>query len=204
MVAVDPCKVCRGRGKRRQRRAFKVVVPPGTEAGTQRVLAGQGEPGRFGGRSGDLRVTVNVRPHPWLSRHGREVRCEVPVSVTEAARGARVPVPTVDQVVMMEVPAGIASGTRLRLRGKGIPGPDGRGDQIVTVVVETPALAGAPAEVATLLDALERAVGEGAGVSSLPRRQEQRASLADAAGPEAPPARDSRGTNEGGNDGIIE
>jgi molecular chaperone DnaJ len=203
MVAVDPCKVCRGRGKRRQRRAFKVSVPPGTEAGAERVLAGQGEPGRFGGRNGDLRVTVNVRPHRWLSRHGQEVRCEVPISVTEAARGARVPVPTVEQVVTMEVPAGIASGTRLRLRGKGIPGPDSRGDQIVTVVVETPVLGGAPTEVANLLDALEGEMGEGAGASCLPRRHEQRASLQDAAGPETPPAGDPSGGN-GGDDGPIE
>lgn len=204
MVAVDPCKVCRGRGKRRQRRAFQVVVPPGTEPGAERVLTGQGEPGRFGGRAGDLRVKVTVRPHRWLSRNGRDVSCEVPISVTEAARGVRVPVPTVDQVVTMEVPAGISSGTRLRLRGKGIPGEDGRGDQIVTVLVETPVLGEAHAEVVSLLDALERAVGEGAGVSCLPRRNEQRASLAEAAGSQEAPARDSRGTDGGRDDGPIQ
>jgi molecular chaperone DnaJ len=204
MVAVDPCKVCRGRGKRRQRRAFQVVLPPGTDAGAERILTGQGEPGRFGGSSGDLRVKVNVRPHRWLSRNGRHVDCEVPISVTEAARGVRIPVPTVDQVVTMEVPPGVASGTRLRLRGKGIPGPEGPGDQIVTVVVETPVIDDGPPEVVKLLDALEQAVGEAPGASCLPRRHEQRASLAEDPDSEPAAARDSRGANRGRNDGPIE
>lgn len=146
LLQVDPCETCTGSGKRRQKRAFVVRLPPATSSGAEKVLERQGEPGRFGGEAGDLRVTINVRPHRWLEQRGDEIRCELPVSISEAALGARLPVPTVDGIVMVDVPAGVRSGTKLRLRGKGVPiardkrtrgGPD-RGDQLVTVVVETP------------------------------------------------------------------
>lgn len=184
MLQVDPCETCRGRGTRRQMRRFEVRVPPGTEPGAEKVLPGMGEPGRFGAEPGDLRVTVNVRPHPWLERHGDDIRCEVPISVTEAALGARVPVPTVDGIVNMDVPAGVRSGTKLRLRGKGVPraagrrgaarrGAAARGDQLVTVVIETPVV-GAGAQVEAALRELEAAC---AVPGVLPRRQEQRERL---------------------------
>lgn len=174
MVALDPCKVCAGRGTRRRKRSFRVTLPPGTEPGTDRVLSGQGEPGRFGGAPGDLRVRVNVRPHRWLERDGDNLVCEVPISISEAATGAKVPVPTVDGIVDMEVPRGVRSGARLRLRGKGVPGPRGRGDQLVTLVVETPVLATSGPDVQRVLDELERV----AGADALPRRAEQRTALA--------------------------
>lgn len=181
MVQLDPCPTCRGAATRRQERSFEVRLPAGTEGGAEKVIEGQGEPGRFGGSAGDLRVTVNVRPHPWLSRHGDDIRCEVPISLTEATFGVRVPVMTVDGVVTMDVPAGVRSGTRLRLRGKGVPLPPGRrkrgaarrGDQIATVFIETPVRGAAP-ELEAILTRLEE-VSMAPGV--LPGRGEQRAAL---------------------------
>lgn len=177
LTQLDPCSGCRGRGTRRQSRSFHVRVPPATAAGSERVLEGEGEPGRFGGDAGDLRVTVNVTPDPWLRRKGDEVHCEVPLSIVEAAQGAKVPVPTVDGLVEVDVPPGVRSGTRLRLRGKGVPHKGKpRGDQIVMVVVETPVVSGSP-KVAEALDTLKAALD--AEPTALPRRHEQRSSLGD-------------------------
>lgn len=178
LLQEDPCVDCRGGGRRKQQRSFEVRVPAGTEAGAEKVLEGQGEPGRFGGESGDLRVTINVRPHPWLRRQGDEIRCEVPVSITEAALGAKVAVPTVDGVVTVDIPAGIRSGTKLRLRGKGVPraptrrtkGASPRGDQLVTVVVETPA----HRDRSELAAALKRLEELSASQDVLPRRDAYR------------------------------
>jgi molecular chaperone DnaJ len=178
MVQLDPCTSCRGSGSRRTRRAFDVRIPPATAAGAERVLAGQGEPGRFGGEAGDLRVTIDVRPHARLAREGDDLVCEAHISISEAARGARLGVPTVDGRVELDVPAGIKSGTRLRLRGKGVPRPEARrgtpprGDQLVTVLVETPQIA--DERVREALEALERAAGSHA----YPRREAERAPAA--------------------------
>ncbi len=176
LVQVDPCTACKGSGSRRQTRAFDVKLAAGTLAGAERVLAGLGEPGRFGGDPGDLRVTVNVRPHPRLQREGDDIRCDVHISVTEAACGAKVCVPTVDGEVALDIPAGIRSGTRLRLRGKGVPQPEARrgaaarGDQLVAVVVETPTID--DARVRAALGALEAVCSER---GAYPRREHERA-----------------------------
>ncbi|HET6583997.1 MAG TPA: J domain-containing protein [Nannocystaceae bacterium] len=177
MIQIDACETCRGAGTKRAQRAFEVKLPPGITPGAERVIAGQGEPGRFGGDPGDLRITVNVRPHERLVRDGDDMRCDVAVSITEAALGSRVSVPTVDGDVEVEVPAGIKSGTRLRLRGKGVPKVDARGratgprgDQLIGVVVETPSVA-ASSRVRALLTELEI---ECARAGALPRRESER------------------------------
>lgn len=177
MVQRDPCNACSGRGSRREKRSFHVKIPPGTESGAERLVDGQGEPGQFGGPPGHLRITINVRPHPWLRREGQDIVGELYVSVSEAARGGRVPVPTLTGTAMVEIPAGVSTGAKLRLRGKGVPTGAGRpGDQIISVVIETPKItspSGAPASaLASALDALERAVD--ADPQILPRRAAQR------------------------------
>lgn len=175
MIQLDACTTCRGSGARRTRRAFDVRIPAATDAGAERVLAGQGEPGRFGGDAGDLRVTIDVRPHARLVREGDQLTCEAHISISEAARGTRLSVPTVEGRVELDVPAGIRSGTRLRLRGKGVPRPDARrgtpprGDQLVTVVVETPQIA--DARLREILEALERAADD---AHAYPRRDAER------------------------------
>jgi len=171
MIQQDPCPICSGRGSRREKRSFSVRVPAGTESGAERVVEDQGEPGQYGGPPGHLRVTINVRPHPWLRRDGGDILGDVYVSVTEAARGGRVPVPTLTGPVTVEIPPGVASGTKLRLRGKGVPGGEAgkAGDQIVSVIVEIPR---ASAGLADALDALERAIQ--ADPQALPKRSAQR------------------------------
>ncbi len=178
MVQVDACRACGGRGSRREKRSFAVNLPPGTEAGAERILKGQGEPGRFGGEAGHLRVTVNLRPHPFLSRIGEDIHVEVNVSITEAAMGSKVPVPTVDGWVEMDLPHGVTSGTRMRLRGKGVPrARGGRGDQLVTVAVETPAATTRDrARLDELLMGLER---ESERLECLPKRARMRRAYAD-------------------------
>lgn len=173
MIQQDPCNACSGRGSRRERRNFSVRLPPGTESGAERIVEGQGEPGQYGGPPGHLRVTVNVRPHPWLRRDGVDIIGELYISVGEAARGARVPVPTLTGTAIVEIPASVATGAKLRLRGKGVPTEGGRhGDQIVTVVLETPRIGAADNGLSSALDALERVLE--ADPELLPRRAAQR------------------------------
>jgi molecular chaperone DnaJ len=138
-VVATPCDVCRGAGTVEKEREFEVSIPAGTEDGSTRRVAGQGEPGRRGGAPGDLNVIVRIKPHPIFRREGDVVACDVPVSLIQAALGAVVPVPTLDGPVEMRVPPGTQSGTLFRLRGKGIGGKaGGRGDAHVRVLVETP------------------------------------------------------------------
>ncbi len=185
MIHPDPCASCRGIGSRRANRSFDVKIPPGTPAGAERVVAGQGEPGRFGGEPGDLRITVNVRPHPRLVRDGDDIRCDAHISITEAVRGAQVSVPTVDGDVVLEVPAQIRSGTKMRLRGRGVPKGDGRkrgepprGDQLVTVLVETPSSSDP-----RLADILAQLEGASVELGALPRRASERAVAAEPGDP---------------------
>ncbi len=139
MIQQEPCTTCRGRGVLKQQRSFDVRLPPGTDSGTEKVLRGQGEPGRFGGEPGNLRITINVREHDWLIRDGQNLVAKIPIPITRAALGGKLPVPTIDGWVDMDVPPGVASGTKLRLKGKGVPDTrGGRGDQIVELRVETP------------------------------------------------------------------
>ena len=141
-VVKDACPECKGAGLLDKEREFTVAIPPGVDDGAVRRVQGQGEPGRRGGPPGDLNVVVRVLPHPIFIREGQVIACEVPVSITEAALGAVIKVPTLEGLVDMRVPAGTQSGSTFRIRGKGMPvGPKGsqRGDQHVKVMVETPA-----------------------------------------------------------------
>ena len=112
-------------------------LPAGVEDGTQMRLKGKGEPGPGG--HGDALVTVQVEPHPFFIRQGDDVRLDLPVTLDEAVRGAKVKVPTVDGPVMLTVAPGSGSGKVLRLKGKGFSKKSGgRGDQLVTLEIELP------------------------------------------------------------------
>ncbi|MFQ5846877.1 MAG: molecular chaperone DnaJ [Candidatus Methylomirabilales bacterium] len=139
-VVVKPCGTCGGRGTVYRTERLKVKVPPGVDTGARIRLAGKGEPGLHGGPPGDLYVITRVHPHPFFERKGDNIYCAIPVTITEAALGARVEVPTVDGMATMAIPPGTSSGRVFRLREKGVPRlkGGGRGDQYVTVKVIVP------------------------------------------------------------------
>ncbi len=139
-IIKEPCRDCRGTGKVRKTRTVEIDIPAGIDDGQTMQLSGQGEAGERGGPSGDLLITVRVRPHQMFERSGNDVYLTMPVTFVQAALGATLTVPTLDGVVEYDIPEGTQSGTRFRLRGKGIPFIRGknRGDQYVTVEVEVP------------------------------------------------------------------
>src|SRR6266404_2021527 len=116
-----------------------VTIPPGIEEGQVLRLKGKGGPGFGGGPPGDALIEVHIAPHPFFRREGDDIHIELPISLSEAVLGARVPVPTVTGPVTMTIPKGSDTGTRLRLRGKGIQrkrrGAETSGDQYVTLKV---------------------------------------------------------------------
>ena len=137
----DPCPTCRGKGKVRKNKKITVKVPAGVDNGQAVRVPGEGSVGTQGGSNGDLLVEVNVLPHAIFEREGSDVICEMPITFVQAALGGDLEVPTLDGKVRYNIPEGTQTGTTFRLRNKGIPvvGYQGRrGDQYVTVVVETP------------------------------------------------------------------
>ena len=118
-----------------------VKIPAGIDDGATIRLAGQGNPGRSGGPSGDVLVTVRIAGHPWFRREGKNLLIDVPITPTEAALGAKIDVPTLTEgQVVVSIPAGTSSGGKLRLRGKGVRDrkTGERGDQLVVVKIVTP------------------------------------------------------------------
>lgn len=151
-----PCPRCDGVGMREDEREYRVTLPPGVEAGTVKLLRGQGEPGMYGGEAGDLQIIVEVAPHAVFSRDGVHALIEVPISLATAALGGTVEVPTFSGEVRMRVPAGTQCGRRFRIPKRGL----GRGgDLIVSVVVETPVSLDEAGR--KLLARLEKGIGEG-------------------------------------------
>lgn len=131
-AALRPQRVHLANGK-----TIELKLPAGVETGTQRRLAGQGEPGPGG--PGDAIITIEVQAHRFFKREGDDVRLDLPVRLDEAVLGGKVKVPTVDGPVMVTVPKGSTSGKVLRLGGKGFHhATGGRGDQLVTLMVDLP------------------------------------------------------------------
>lgn len=122
----------------RDSKRLSIKIPPGVHDGARLRLAGKGRPSPTGGAAGDLIVLVRVEPHPVFTRKGNDVYVEVPVSIGEAVLGASIDVPTLDGTILVSVPPGTSSGQKLRLRGKGVPGKQGRGDQYVLVKIVVP------------------------------------------------------------------
>ena len=136
----QPCPKCGGKGMIRHRKTIKVSIPAGIDNGQTISLRAQGNAGKNGGPAGDLLIVVAVRPHEIFRREGTSVLCEAPITFTQAVLGAELEIPTIDGKVKYTIPEGTQSGTTFRLKGKGIPGLNGRGrgDQYVTVYIETP------------------------------------------------------------------
>ncbi len=139
-IIKEPCRDCRGEGRVRASKTVEVDIPAGIDNGQTMQIAGKGEAGLRGGPSGDLLLTIRIRPHEIYRRDGFDTMIEMPISVVQATLGATIKVPTLDGIVEYDIPEGTQTGTRFRLRGKGIQylRGKGRGDQFVTVNVEIP------------------------------------------------------------------
>jgi molecular chaperone DnaJ len=157
MVVEDPCANCSGTGVERRPRSVKVRIPGGVKQGQRIRLKGRGGPGRNGGPPGDLYVIADVGRHHLFGRKGpRDLTLDVPITFTEAVRGADIKVPTLDgEAVTIRIPAGTSSGKTFRVKNKGALTDNGAGDLLVTVdvVVPTDLTADQQAAVQALADA---------------------------------------------------
>jgi molecular chaperone DnaJ len=140
-IIKNPCRNCGGQGRVEKERSLSVNIPAGVETGTRIRLAGEGEAGLRGGPQGDLYIFIEVKEHPIFQRDGVHLFCRVPVSMTSAALGGEVEVPTIDGgKARVKVPAGAQTGKQMRLRAKGMPAlrGGGVGDMVIELAVETP------------------------------------------------------------------
>ena len=139
-VIDNPCKKCHGAGRVRKPSSIEISIPAGIDDRQVINARGQGNKGVNGGPAGDLRVVVNVRPHPIFEREGYNVWVEMHISYPEAVLGCELEVPTLDGKVKYNVPAGTQSGDVFKLRNKGIQTLNnrGRGDELVRVIVDIP------------------------------------------------------------------
>jgi len=151
-VIPDPCRECSGDGRVRSRRTLTVKIPAGVDTGTRVQLAEEGEVGPGGGPPGDLYVEIQVAPHPTFARQGNNLHTTVSIPMTAAALGTTLTLPTLEADLVadgeesdletsfaLEIRPGTQSGSEQVLRGRGVPGlRSGRGDLVVTVLVETP------------------------------------------------------------------
>jgi len=119
---------------------LKIGIPAGVSDGTRLRLQNEGQPGPGGGPPGDLFVFLKVRPHPFFERHETNLHCTIPVSIAQAALGAEIDVPTLEQPTRLRIPEGAQSGAQFRLRSRGVPDLNGgaRGDMIVHLDVRVP------------------------------------------------------------------
>lgn len=139
-VIQSPCTKCSGTGRMRNAHSIEVNIPAGIDDGQIINLRGKGDAGLNGGPTGDLKIVINVRPHPLFERDGYNVWCDIPITYTQAALGAEITVPTLDGKVSYNVHEGTQPGDIFKLKGKGIPVVNGRGrgDQFVRVKIEVP------------------------------------------------------------------
>lgn len=136
----DKCRTCGGDGKVKKRKKINVKIPQGVDDGQQMRVSGQGEPGINGGPPGDLYVVFHVRDHEFFERDGDDIYCEMPITFVQATLGDEIEVPTLHGKVKLKIPAGTQTGTRFRLRGKGVQNVRGYGvgDQHIVVKIITP------------------------------------------------------------------
>jgi molecular chaperone DnaJ len=140
-IVKNPCRVCGGSGRTEKEKALSVNIPAGVETGTRIRLSGEGEAGLRGGPPGDLYIFIEVQDHTIFQRDGLDLFCRVPVSMTKAALGGEIEVPTIDGGrSRVKVPEGSQSGRQMRLRSKGMPAlrGTGQGDMYIELAVETP------------------------------------------------------------------
>ncbi|HKP48044.1 MAG TPA: molecular chaperone DnaJ [Pyrinomonadaceae bacterium] len=137
----SPCSLCKGKGVVPKTENVKVRIPAGVETGSRVRIPGKGHGGRLGAPPGDLHIITNVGPHKYFTRKGDNIYVTVPITVPEAALGAKIEVPTVEGKAQLRVPPSTQSGQKFRLRQRGAPSlrkPGARGDQFVEVQISLP------------------------------------------------------------------
>jgi molecular chaperone DnaJ len=137
----SPCSLCKGKGTMPKTETVKVRIPAGVETGSRVRIPGKGEGGRLGAPPGDLHIITNVGTHKYFTRKGDNIYVTVPITVPEAALGAKIEVPTVEGKAQLRIAPGTQSGQKFRLRQRGAPSlrkPGARGDQFVEVQVTLP------------------------------------------------------------------
>jgi len=134
------CAECRGRGSKPVERKLKVSIPAGVDNGTRLRMTGEGEPGSNGGPHGDLYVFLKVQEHQIFERHEYDLHCTIPVNIAQAALGAEIEVPTLEEPHTVKIPAGTPAGARISLRNLGVPHVNSRsrGDLVVHIDVKVP------------------------------------------------------------------
>ena len=139
-VIKDVCKECRGEGRIEKEKTHEIKIPAGVDSGSRLRLSGEGEAGEPGAPNGDLHVVLHVKEHEIFERRDSNLYCSVPISFTQAALGAEVPVPTLNGSERLRIPEGTQSASVFRMKGKGMPGLGGRGqgDMFVAVNLVTP------------------------------------------------------------------
>jgi molecular chaperone DnaJ len=137
-IITTPCPECGGKGQTFARKKLSVQIPGGISDGEKLKLRGQGQPGTAGGPPGDLIVKINIGEHRFFERKGSDIYCKVPINVAQAILGTKIRVRTIDGKVDLKIPPGTQSGTKFRLKGKGVKVNGSRGDQYVEVIVEVP------------------------------------------------------------------
>jgi len=138
---VDACVACRGDGRRAETESLEMRIPAGIQNGGRVRVQGKGNAGKHGGSIGDLYLVIRVAPHPFFERQGDDIYTKIPITVTEAAMGAKIEVPTIDQSrALLKIPPGTASGQKFRLREKGVMSlkTHKHGDQYVEAQVQVP------------------------------------------------------------------
>jgi molecular chaperone DnaJ len=136
-----PCNVCRGEGRIKNEEKIRVNIPAGVDSNQVIKVEGAGEAGRKGGRAGDLYIRIYIKKHPVFQRKGDDLLTSAPISMTQAALGAEIEIPTLDTTkILLTVPAGTESGKVLRISGKGLPHFQGygKGDMYVSLLIKTP------------------------------------------------------------------
>ena len=136
----NPCSACRGAGRRQSNRKLKINILAGVDDGTRLRVAHEGQPGANGGPPGDLYIFLKVKPHPFFERQEHDLHCTIPVNIAQAALGAEIEVPTLEEPYKLKLPEGTQSGAQFKLRNKGVPhvSGGGRGDLYIHIDIKVP------------------------------------------------------------------
>lgn len=139
-VVREFCNACGGSGRELRKRVVTVKIPAGVHEGQAVRIVGEGEAGENGAPNGDLHCYIRIQPHPLFSRHNNDIVCQIPISFTQAALGAKVEVPTLRSTEFLEIPPGTQHGEVFKLKGKGLPDIRSyrNGDELVQVMIEVP------------------------------------------------------------------